>query len=111
MLTQYISLGVSQDKKTSLDNSVIDGASGAYCFLVPMLPYTGHIHGIGIHMGGKCDFALCLEIISIYKIPLTVYSRGNFTANALLFHTSLFTNTCQQNTFWSIYLPVSPLYS
>ena len=24
-------------------------------------------------MGGKCDFALCLETMNIYKIPLTVY--------------------------------------
>ena len=76
-------------------------------------------------MGRKCDFALCLETMSIYKIPLTVYSSmipvriagfearwclGKFTANAFLFHTSLFTNTFEQNTFWSIYLPVSPLY-
>ena len=25
-------------------------------------------------MGGKCDFALCLETLSIHKIALTVYS-------------------------------------
>ena len=39
-----------------------------------VLPYTGHIQGADSHMGGKCDFALCLETLSIYKIPLTVYS-------------------------------------
>ena len=84
---------------TSLDNSVMYGTSGAYCFLVPVLPYTGHIHGIDCHMGGKCDLALCTETMSIYKIPLTVYSGGNFTANALFFHKSLFTSTYGQNVF------------
>ena len=89
-----------------------------YWILVPVLPYTGHIHGADSHIGGNCDFGLCLETISIYKIPLTIYSSkvpvritefearwylGKFTANALLFHTSLFTNTCEQNTLWSIY--------
>ena len=59
----------------------------------------------------------------MYKIPLTVYSSkiwdritgfevkwclGKFTANALPFHTIVFTNTCGQSTFRSIYLPVSP---
>ena len=51
----------------------------------------------------------------MYKIPLTVYSSkipvhitgfewGNFTVNALLFHTRLFKNTCEQNTFCPIYI-------
>ena len=31
-----------------------------------------------------------------------------FTANAIPFHTIVFTNTCGQSTFRSIYLPVSP---
>ena len=49
---------------------VKDGTSGAYSIPVPVLPYTGHIQGAASHMGGKCDFALCLETISIYKNPI-----------------------------------------